>query len=440
MMSARMMSEASRRVVVVGAGHVGAVFAAGLARLGHHVNLVEIDPRRVSLLRRGRVWFYEPGLEDLLREGLDEKRIVVAGDYASGLENREFALLCVPSPTTEDGSLDDSFVASALRSVLANANRADPELIVVNKSTVSVGNGSSAMLALTGSGIRIASNPEFLAEGRAVEDFFRPARIVIGAASEDVAREVADLYRGIEAPLVLTDIVTAELIKLGSNAFLATKISFMNALAAIARAVTADVNALRCGIGLDPRIGIGHLSPGLGYGGSCLPKDLAALEHLARGVGAPYDLFAAAASVNRYQRSRVIDHLRQSLGRLEDARVTILGAAFKSGTDDLRESPALHLCRELMQLHVEVCVWDPHVSPETLRTSLPDLRVAGDPIEAAKGADAIVVATDSKEVGLLDLRLLREAARGPVLVDGRGVFEESAARLAGFHYFGLGAS
>lgn len=434
------MRMGNRRVAIIGGGHVGVVHAAGLASLGHEVTVIETDPDRVAQLQEGHVWFHEPGLEDLLRSGLEAGRVTVTGDYRAGLRGREFALLCVPSPITEDGTLDDSFVASALRSIVTNADDGAPGLILVNKSTVAVGTGDTVDAMVADSGILVASNPEFLAEGRALQDFFHPARIVIGSRSSDVAAKVAGLYEDIDAPVLTTDMVTAELIKLGSNSFLATKISFANSLADIGRRLGADVATLARGLGLDPRIGSGHLAPGLGYGGSCLPKDLAALEHLARGVGAPYDLLAAAAAVNRYQRSRVIDHLRQRLGQLREVRIAILGAAFKPGTDDLRESPAVQLARELVELHATVSIWDPQVRRDLIASAIPGADVAASAVDAVRGADAIVAATEWPDVAALDLGALRRESRGNVLIDGRGIFTAACAREAGFEYFGLGAS
>lgn len=424
-------------IAVIGAGHVGTVYAAGLASLAHDVALVDIDRRRVAQLRAGKIPFYEPGLVELFRQGLAARRISVTTDYRRGLARREFVFLCVPSPITEDGSLDDSFVTAALRGILGHT-RARARPIVVNKSTVPVGTGDNAAGSLHGSGIRIVSNPEFLAEGRALDDFFHPTRVVIGSQSPEDARSVAALYEALGAPVLITDLMTAELVKLGSNAFLATKISFANALAQVGQRLGADLAALRRGLELDPRIGAGHLRPGLGYGGSCLPKDLAALEHVARRLGAPYDLFAATAAINRYQRARVVDHLRARLGRLDRARVAILGAAFKAGTDDLRESPALALGRDLLELRATVTIWDPHAQRKALAAALPGARPCASALSAARGADAVVVATEWPEIASLDLARLRRAMRGMLFVDGRGVFGPQQAKRAGLDYFGFG--
>jgi UDPglucose 6-dehydrogenase len=424
-------------VAIVGAGHVGVVYAAGLAELGHRVQVVDIDEERVAGLRAGRIWFYEPGLPELLARGLSRRRLMFTTSYASGLRKAAFVFVCVPTPTTVDGSLDDTFLRSAFAEIRANAGRPAP--IVVNKSTVPIGTGDAAASILEDSRIRVVSNPEFLAEGRAVEDFFHPSRIVVGTRDRAAADAVATLYAPLRAPVVVTDPITAEFSKLSANAFLATKISLANTLARIAEGIGADGEGLARALSLDPRIGPGHLRAGLGFGGSCLPKDLAAMEHLARRFAGSSELFGAVSKVNREQRLRVVDALVEQFGTLAGKRIGILGAAFKPNTDDVRESPALAVAAHLLELHAEVAIYDPVVGrmPSWIGSRA---IVARSALAAARGSDALVLATDWPEFAALDLAIVRRVMRGRLIVDGRGILDAARARDAGFNVLSLSPS
>jgi UDPglucose 6-dehydrogenase len=280
----------------------------------------------------------------------------------------------------------------------------------------------------------VVSNPEFLAEGRAVEDFFHPSRIVIGSRNRIAGEAVAALYAPLRAPVVHTDPVTAEFSKLSANAFLATKVSFANVLSRIGESVGADGEGLAKALSLDPRIGAGHLRAGLGFGGSCLPKDLAAIEQLARRFTDSSGFFAAVASVNRAQRSRVVDLLQERFGTVAERRVAILGATFKANTDDLRDSPALALANQLAELHADVTVYDPVASAQ-LKVVAPAIRVARSALAAMRGSDVVVVATEWPEFATLELRAMRRAMRGNLLVDGRSLFDVDSAHRAGLDYF-----
>ncbi len=425
-------------IAVVGAGHVGVVYAAGLAELGHRVQVIDVDRRRLAGLRRGKIWFYEPGLPELFARGLRRRRITFTTSYRAGLADARFVFVCVPTPTTADGSLDDSFLRGAFAEIRRNADRPAP--IIVNKSTVPVGTGDAAARIFEGDRVAVVSNPEFLAEGRAVEDFFHPARIIIGSHDPEAADAIARLYAPLRAPIVRTDPVTAELSKLAANAFLATKISFANALSRIGEAIGADGDHLAHALSLDPRIGPGHLRAGLGFGGSCLPKDLAALEHLARRFSGPADLFGAVAAVNRGQRARIVDLLVGRFGSLAGRRIGMLGAAFKANTDDLRESPALALARQLAELHADVVAYDPAANAQLRAERRGGLRVARSALAAARGADALIVATEWPEFGSLDLPSVRRVMRGSLLVDARGIVDADAARRAGFDLFSFASS
>jgi UDPglucose 6-dehydrogenase len=424
-------------IAIVGGGHVGVVYAAGLAELGHRVQVVDIDEERIAGLRAGRIWFYEPGLPELLARGLSRRRLTFTTSYATGLRKAAFVFVCVPTPTTVDGSLDDTFLRSAFAEIRANAGRPAP--IVVNKSTVPIGTGDAAASILEDSRIRVVSNPEFLAEGRAVEDFFHPSRIVVGTRDRAAAEAVAALYAPLRAPIVITDPITAEFSKLSANAFLATKISLANTLARIADGIGADGEALARVLSLDPRIGPGHLRAGLGFGGSCLPKDLAAMEHLARRFAGSSELFGAVSKVNRDQRLRVVDALVEQFGTLAGKRIGILGAAFKPNTDDVRESPGLAVAAHLIELHAEVVIYDPVVGrmPSWIGSRAVVARSA---LAAARGSDALVLATDWPEFAALDLVIVRRVMRGRLIVDGRGILDGARARDAGFNVLSLSPS
>jgi UDPglucose 6-dehydrogenase len=419
-------------IAIVGAGHVGVVYAAGLAELGHTVKVVDINEKRVAMLSDGRIWFYEPGLPELLARGLSRRRIVFTTSFPTALARARFVFVCVPTPTTAEGTLDDSYLRSAFAKIREHAPQPYP--VIVNKSTVPVGTGDVASRLFEGDDIHVVSNPEFLAEGRAVEDFFHPSRIVIGSRNRIAGEAVASLYAPLRAPIVHTDPVTAEFSKLAANAFLATKVSFANVLSRIGESVGADGDGLAKALSLDPRIGAGHLRAGLGFGGSCLPKDLAAMEQLARRFTDASGFFAAVAAVNRAQRSRIVDLLHERFGTLADKRVAVLGATFKANTDDLRDSPALALARNLVELHAEVTIYDP-VAAAQLRAMRPVIRLARTAMAAARGADVAIVATEWPEFATLDLTALRRSMRGTLLVDGRGLFDVTAAHLAGFDYF-----
>lgn len=422
-------------VVIVGAGHVGVVYAAGLAELGHKIRVLDIDPKRLARLRRGDVWFFEPGLTDLLRRGLRRKRITVHTSYDKALNGAEFVFICVPTPSTSDGNLDDSMLRSAYEAIREHVG--EPPPIIVNKSTVPVGTGDLAERMFGDPRLRVVSNPEFLAQGRAVEDFFHPSRILLGARDRRSARAVARLFAPRRAPVVYTDPTTAELTKLAAAAFLAMKVSYSNAISRLAEAVGADADAMTRALGLDPRIGPGHLQAGLGYGGSCLPKDLAAVEHLAARHGSSVDLFAAVRRVNAGQRTRAIDFMVARFGSLNDRRIAVLGLAFKAGTDDTRESSAVFLAKELLDRHAAVVCYDPLVRAD-ITTATSRAERARSALLAARNADAVVFATDWPEFKEIDLSALRGAMSGNLLIDGRAMVDPALARAAGFDYFGFG--
>ncbi len=421
-------------IAIVGAGHVGVVCAAGFAELGHNVRVIDIDPDRIAALRRGKIWFYEPGLPELLSRALARRRLVFTTSYTAGLATARFVFVCVPTPSGADGGLDDTYLRAAFSAIRAHSGR--PRPIVVNKSTVPVGTGDLAEQAFEDPEFRVVSNPEFLAEGRAVEDFFHPSRIVIGARDHAAALSAAALYAPLRAPVVYTDPVTAEFSKLAANAFLATKVSFANALSQISEAIGANGDALVQALSLDPRIGAGHLRPGLGFGGSCLPKDLGAMEGLARRFSASGELFSAVHAVNRAQRARVVDFLVERFGVLDGRCLAMLGITFKANTDDTRESPALALALQLAALRADVRVYDPVAGGRLASmAACGSLRVVASAYSAARGADAVLVGTEWPEFGALDLHILKRAMRSNVLVDCRGILDAGQVLREGFEFF-----
>ena len=456
------MGTKGARVAVVGSGYVGTVVAAGLAHVGHHVVAVERDLAKLEGLRSGSAMIYEPGLEGLLRGALASGRLSFTADMAEAMASSDVMFICVGTPASAAGDPDMTAMVGVAESIACHLDR---PLVVVTKSTVPVGSGrwlasvleeASADPVRTRSLVRVVSNPEFLREGTAVLDFLAPDRVVLGSDDATALDAVAAVYEpilsgefpaaldgacssrgGRRVPLVRTDLVTAEMAKYASNAFLATKISFINEIAKLCQLIGADVTEVATTMGLDSRIGPEFLGAGLGWGGSCFGKDVAALIVTAEEYGLNPRMLHAATSVNVEQRRLVVDQLLHELKTLRGARIAILGLAFKPGTDDLRDSPAVDLARRLVERGAFVSAHDPVVDalPE-----LPSVRMAADPYAAALGADAVVVATDWEDFVSIDLTRLRSAARGDVFMDARNAFAPRAVFAAGFRYFGVGRS
>jgi len=421
----------SADIVVIGTGYVGITTAACLAHLGHRVVGADIDERRVEQLTRGEIPIVEDGLEELVKEGLASGNLRFTTDRAGAAANCEFAYLCVPTPQGPDGSADLSHIEDVARVI---GPVLPPESIVVNKSTVPVGSTRVVERVLGRSDVFVVSNPEFLREGSAVHDFLHPDRIVIGSDDQSAAIRMASLYLGIAAPPIVTDPASAETIKYASNAFLATKVSFVNAIAAVCEAVGADVNDVVLGMGYDPRIGHQFLRPGPGWGGSCLPKDTRALVRIAEDSGYDFDLLKGVITVNEQQLERVVAKVTEAVGGVIDGRVVAAwGLAFKARTDDVRDSPALEVIRRLRHRGAIVRAYDPAV-----RGPIDSIEVCEDPYAVCEGADVLVVLTEWDEFRWLDLDKVAAAMANLAIIDSRNVLDRSAVARRGFTYQGIG--
>lgn len=424
-------------IAVIGCGQAGLVVATAFASLGHQVLGIDIDRRKVEACSRGICPIQEPGLDALLADGVQSGRLTFLAEYPDRIE-ADFVFIAVDTPTLPSG-------ASDLRALKSATNSLAPVLrdgaVVVNKSTVPVGTCDEIERVLRTSGApgaTVVSNPEFLQEGDAVRNFTRPDRIVLGSNHPASLARVSSLYQDFDAPIFACDVRTAEMIKYASNAFLAMKISFINEIASICDVLGADVSHVAGGMGLDPRIGEKFLRAGIGWGGSCFPKDVTALEYAASLHGVRAQLLRGVVETNRDMRRQVIRKLRAEIGPIEGARVVVLGASFKPHTSDIRESPALEVANLLRFGGAEVLVVDNHVAPDAVTAQFPHLTVADDLLGAADGADALVLATEWPEFLDLPLEELARVMRRPLIVDGRNVLDDRIVRAAGFVYRCIG--
>jgi UDPglucose 6-dehydrogenase len=426
-------------IAVVGGGYVGLTTAACFAHLGHDVVCGDVDAEKVARLAKGEVPMLEEGLPALVAEGLASRRLAFVVGGAEAARTAEFAFLCVQTPQRDDGGADLSAVEDAVREM---ASVLQPGSVVITKSTVPVGSMLvERVLAESGvpaGSVGVASNPEFLREGTAVRDFLQPDRVVIGCQDTAIAVRVSELYRRLQAPILVTDAASAELIKYASNAFLATKVSFINEIANLCEAVSADVREVALGIGYDPRIGFEFLHPGPGFGGSCLPKDLAALIHRSGEAGYDFRLLAAVADVNQLQHQRIVDKIRGAVGgELRDAQVALWGLTFKANTDDVRDSPALAVASSLAAEGARMRAYDPAAS-EHARARVPELDVVADAYDACADADVLVVLTEWDEFRWLDFDRVAQVMHESRIVDARNLLDPAAMRKRGFSYQALG--
>src|SRR2546422_6462564 len=427
------------KVAVIGAGYVGLTTAACLADLGNDVTVVDVDREKVEQLSKHHVPFYEPGMAELVKRNAESKRLRFTTSYADAIPGAEYAIIAVSTPEGEGGEADLSHVEAAASSI---ADHMTGPLVVVNKSTVPPLTGDMVSSVLqkrnTKHQAHVVSNPEFLREGSAIQDFMHPDRVVVGGHDRQAAEKVAKLYEALEAPILITpNIHTAEMVKYASNAFLAARISFINEIARICERVDADAKLVAEGMGLDKRIGPSYLDAGIGYGGSCFPKDVKALAALAERFDYHPELLHAVMAINRDQRMLVIDKLRECLETLEGRIVGLLGLAFKPNTDDLRDAPSLDIARVLIAAGAEVRAYDP-AAIERSRMLLPEVEYFKNAYEVADGADALVLVTEWNEFRQLDMARIKQLMRRPVVVDGRNIYDPVLMKSLGFTYRGIG--
>lgn len=429
-----------KNIAVAGTGYVGLSMGTCFADLGNNITFIDISEEKIAMLQRGEVPIYEPGLSEMIIRNTKAGRLHFTTDYAEALADAEFVFICVGTPSGVDGEADLRYVRMAAESIAKNMTH---PLVVINKSTVPVGTGDWVSDIITRSqpspiDFGVVSCPEFTREGSALHDFMQPDRVVLGSRNPDAAEKVAQLHLPLRARILVTDLRTAEMIKYASNAFLATKISFINEIATICEKMGANVEEVAVGMGYDKRIGPEFLNAGLGYGGSCFPKDVKALEHMALVHGSHPALLRAVMDINRDARRWAVRTLRAELdGKLDQRRIGILGLAFKPNTDDVRESPAIEIARMLQSEGAIVSAYDP-VASESARRENIDVELAADAYELAENADALLVCTDWNEFRNLDFNRIKKSMATPVVIDGRNLYDGEKMADMGFTYRGVG--
>ena len=428
-----------KNITVVGVGYVGLVTGVCFADLGNRVVCLDINEKKIENLKNGVMPIYEPGLEELAGRNIRSGRLSFTTSYEEALKDAEFVFIAVGTPEGVDGQADLQYVRMAARSIAENM---DHPVIIVNKSTVPVGTGDWVSEIICdhcddGLPFSVVSNPEFLREGSAISDFMNPDRVVLGSLDSDAAEKVAQLYLPLRTTIMITDLRTAEMIKYASNAFLATRISFINEIANICEALGADVKEVATGMGYDKRIGHYFLDAGVGYGGSCFPKDVRALAYMAELKGRHPQLLHAVMEINTDQRRDIVRKLERALGDLRGKTIGLLGLAFKPNTDDMREAPSAHIARMLRSAGATVKGYDP-VAMETAERIAPEIELVSDPYTLSDGCDAVVIVTEWNEFKNLDLERVRDSMNQPVFIDGRNVHDPEQMKQLGFYYRGVG--
>jgi UDPglucose 6-dehydrogenase len=408
--------------------------------MGHRVTCLDINEERIDKLNHGIMPIYEPGLKQIVDQNVEAGRLDFTTSYPEALKDSEFAFIAVGTPSSEDGEADMQYVKSAATSIAKNL---DHQILIVNKSTVPVGTGdwvAEIINDLNGHNtppFSVVSNPEFLREGSAVLDFTKPDRVVLGSTDAEAANKVADLYEALRAEIMITDLRTAEMIKYASNAFLATRISFINEMANICETLGADVREVARGMGLDKRIGPAFLDAGLGWGGSCFPKDVKALAHMAVTHDTHPQLLQAVMDINFNQRKHAVDKLERALGGMQGKTIGVLGLSFKPNTDDTRYSPSLDIIKMLIAKGAIVQAYDPQAM-EASKAEVPELNLCKNPYEVAEGVDALLLATEWNEFKFLDFEKVKASMRGKIILDGRNIWDAKELREMGFTYDGMG--
>jgi len=429
-----------KQICVIGVGYVGLVTGACFADLGNKVTALDIDEKRIENLKKGILPIYEPGLEELVKRNVKAGRLSFTTSYAEAVKDAEFAFIAVGTPSGVKGEADLQYVESAAKSIAQNMTS---PLIIINKSTVPVGTGDWVADIVKRAqpkpmDFSVVSCPEFLREGSAIGDFMQPHRTVLGSTDKDAANKVAQLHLALRAPIVITDLRTAEMIKYASNAFLATKISFINEIADICEALGADVKEVAAGMGYDARIGRHFLDAGLGWGGSCFPKDVLALAYMAEEKGLDPRILNTVMGVNYERRKTAVEHVKSLLGgNLKGRTIGMLGLAFKPNTDDMRDAPSIDIASELNAAGAKVRTYDP-VAMDVARRIVTNVEMFNDPYEMAKGCDALMVVTEWNEFKQLDLEKLKDLLKSPVIFDGRNIYDPAVMKGMGFTYRGVG--
>ena len=426
---------------IVGSGYVGLVTGACFADVGHNVICVDNDPRKVEALQAGKVPIYEPGLEEVINRNVAAQRLRFTGSIKDGVDNSQVVFIAVPTPQYGDGHVDLSFIEKVAREI---AGVLTDYRVIVDKSTVPVKTGEKVAESIKrynrhGAKFDVVSNPEFLREGCAVADLMQPDRIVIGAQSEKAIDLMKKIYEPFMAPILVTDINSAELIKHAANSFLALKISYINAVSVICEASGADVEKVADGIGMDRRIGRNFLNAGIGYGGSCFPKDIAAFIKISEQLGVPFTLLKEVQRINATQRDRFLAAVREALWVLREKKIAVWGLTFKPDTDDIRSSVAIELVAEMLREGAHVSVYDPKGMEKAREVKeIAGATFAASALEAVAGAEALIIATEWSEFANVDLAALKDTMAAPMVFDGRNVFDPQTMETVGFHYHSIG--
>jgi UDPglucose 6-dehydrogenase len=428
------------KICVIGTGYVGLVTGTCFSDIGHQVTCLDIDENRINQLKNGVMPIYEPGLKQIVDQNVEAERLNFTTSYKEALKDVEFAFIAVGTPSSDNGEADMQYVKMVAKSIAENL---DHSLIIVNKSTVPVGTGDWVkdlihdLNSQETPPFSVVSNPEFLREGSAINDFMDPDRVVLGSTDREAAQRVAELYEALRSPIMITDLRTAEMIKYASNAFLAARISFINEIANICESLGADVREVARGMGMDKRIGPSFLEAGLGWGGSCFPKDVKALAHMAATHGAHPQLLQAVMDINQNQREKAVRKLENALGGLKGRTIGVLGLSFKPNTDDIRDAPALDIIRMLLASGARVQAFDPQAM-EASKNEIPVLDLRPTPYAAAEGADALLLATEWNEFKSLNFEKIKGEMRGNIILDGRNIWYGRDLHKLGFRYIGVG--
>jgi UDPglucose 6-dehydrogenase len=427
-------------IAVVGSGYVGLVSGACFASLGNRVICVDIDKKKISMLKAGNTPIYEPGLEELLRENLRKKNISFTTDLRAAVKKSDVIFIAVGTPPRDNGEADLSFIEDVARTVAGEIGSSYK--LIVEKSTVPVQTGqwikqTVKRFAKKGAKFDVASNPEFLREGSAVQDFMNPDRVILGVESARARKVLIELYRPLKSRILVTDIQSAEIIKHASNSFLATKISFINAISRVCEAAGADVQLVALGMGLDNRIGKNFLNPGIGFGGFCFPKDLAAFIRISEKMGYDFELLKSVEKINDEQKKYFIKKIENAIWNINSKTIGVLGLAFKPNTDDMRYAPSIDIIEALQKQGAKIRAFDPH-SMEKAKPLFKGVTFCDDAYSVFKGADCAIVVTEWNEFKELDFKKIKKLMKQPVIVDGRNIYDPDAMRSAGFQYHSIG--